>query len=185
MAVTRRNRADLCLALCAILGALLAIFLWIPADSGSGLIETVRRQTRVGDALGPTVAASFILFGGVLILLRPATSSARLLGENIAYILALLVGFAVCIALMRWTAPLFVQMTYGIEADYRPLRDTAPWKYLGFAAGGWTMVFGMIAIAERRTSWRAAIIAAGAVLGLIAIYDLPFDDLLLPPNGDV
>lgn len=185
MAGTSRNRADLGLALFAILCALLAIFLWIPADSGSGIVETVRRQTRIGDALGPTVAASFILAGGVLTLFGRNGTAARLWWENIWYIVALLLGFALCFALMRWAGPALVIMTHGEGAEYRVLRDTVPWKYTGFIAGGFVMVFGMICGAERRLSWRAALIALAAVLALIAVYDLPFDDLLLPPNGDV
>jgi hypothetical protein len=29
------------------------------------------------------------------------------------------------------------------------------------------------------------LVGALVVLALVAIFDLPFDDLLLPPNGDV
>jgi hypothetical protein len=185
MASKPRSRADLALAVLAILGAILAIAIWIPSDSASGLIETVRRQTRVGDALGPTVAASFILFGGLMLLLRPVVSEARLTGQNLTFLLLILAGFALCIALMRWVGPLAVQLFAGPEATYRDLRDSAPWKYLGFLAGGWSMVFAMICRGEGRLSWRAALIAVLACLALIAVYDLPFDDLLLPPNGDV
>lgn len=185
MATPLRNRADLGLALFSILFALLAIFFWIPADTGSGLIENVRRQTRVGDALGPTVAASFILLGGVLTLLSRSASTAQLWWENLAFLFVLLAGFGICIAAMRWTGPLMVMMGQVEGAEYRFLRDTPPWKYMGFGLGGWLMVFGMISRGERRFSWRAAIIAICTVAGLIAVYDLPFDDLLLPPNGDV
>jgi len=185
MASKPRNRADLALATLAIISALVAIFLWIPADSASGLIETVRRQTRVGDALGPTVAASFIVLGGVLTLARPGRSTACLIGRNLVFLAILLSLFAVCIALMRWGGPMAVSVFAAEGTEYRVLRDTAPWKYIGFIAGGGLLVFAMIARGDRRLYWRAALIAILACLALIAVYDLPFDDLLLPPNGDV
>ncbi|MEM9319977.1 MAG: hypothetical protein AAGA70_13380 [Pseudomonadota bacterium] len=180
-----RNRADFVLALIAILGAVLAIGLWIPFDTDSGLTETVRRQVRVGDALGPTVAAGFVLLGGLVLLLRKAPSLANFSDRNLTFLVMLVVGFAICILVMRWTGPAAVAIFGDEAAVYRNLRDTAPWKYLGFLLGGWLLVFAMIARAERRLSLRAGVIALIAVLALIAVYDLPFDDLLLPPNGDV
>ena len=180
-----RNRADIGLAVAAVLAAVIAIFVWIPADSDSGLVETVRRQMRVGDALGPTVAAGFILLGGLMVLLRPTGSAARIRPDNLLFLAVLLLGFAVCIALMRWTGPATVAIFGAEDTTYRNLRDTVPWKYLGFVLGGGLMVFAMIARGERRVSLRAAVLALLACLALVAVYDLPFDDLLLPPNGDV
>jgi len=52
------------------------------------------------------------------------------------------------------------------------------------AGGGDTLVAGVIGLGERRASPRALLWGALAVIGLIALFDLPFDDLLLPPNGD-
>lgn len=180
-----QSRPDRILALCAIIGAVLAIAVWIPLDTASGLVETVRRQVRVGDALGPTVAAACILGGGVLLLVRGGAGTPPIAPRNMAFLALLLGLFAVSIGLMRWTGPAAVALLGGEVETYRNLRDTAPWKYLGFLAGGGVMVFAMIARAERRVSWRAALIAALACLALVALYDLPFDDLLLPPNGDV
>ena len=47
------------------------------------------------------------------------------------------------------------------------------------------IVTGIIAVLERRLSRRGVITGICAVLVLIAVFDLPFDDLMLPPNGDV
>ena len=69
--------------------------------------------------------------------------------------------------------------------EYRILRDTVPWKYTGFVIGGILLVFSLICFVEERLSWRALLISIGAVVGIILLYDLPFDDVLLPPNGDV
>ena len=72
----------------------------------------------------------------------------------------------------------------GGETPYRVLRATAPWKYLGFALGGTVMTFGLIALSQHRPSWRLAALAFVATLVIALLYDLPFDNLLLPPNGD-
>lgn len=185
MSPDSRSRADRALALCAILGALLAIAVWIPLDTDGGLVETVRRQVRVGDALGPTVAAAFVLAGGVILLTGGGAPTRRIEPRNLAFLALLLALFALSIGLMRWTGAAAVAL-FGSDGDtYRNLRDTAPWKYAGFLLGGGVMVFAMIARAERRMTLRAALVAALACIALVALYDLPFDDLLLPPNGDV
>ena len=66
----------------------------------------------------------------------------------------------------------------------RQLRDTVPYKYLGYLAGGIVMVGGIVAVVEQRLARSAAAAAVLAVLVHIVLYDLPFDDVLLPPNGD-
>ena len=115
----------------------------------------------MGDALGPTVAAGFILLGGLMVLLRPAGSAARIRPDNLLFLAVLLLGFAVCIALMRWTGPAAVAIFAAEDATYRNLRDTVPWKYLGFGLGGGLMVFAMIA--RGRTAPEPAGRGAGAV----------------------
>jgi hypothetical protein len=47
------------------------------------------------------------------------------------------------------------------------------------------MIAGSVAQIEGRITLRVLLIACLAVAVLIAIYDLPFDDLMLPPIGDV
>ena len=46
------------------------------------------------------------------------------------------------------------------------------------------MVFGVIRVVENKITHSAAWVAALAVLALVLLYDVPFDNLLLPPNGD-
>ena len=65
------------------------------------------------------------------------------------------------------------------------MRDTAPWKYIGFILGGVVLIAGLIALVEGRVSLRGVVLGLMATFALIVVYDLPFDDLLLPPNGDV
>ena len=69
-------------------------------------------------------------------------------------------------------------------AEYRPLRDTAPWKYLGFGLAGTLLVTSLIAFVERRFRWQMLIVGLGSTVVLAMVYDLPFDDLLLLPNGN-
>ena len=65
------------------------------------------------------------------------------------------------------------------------LREVIGIKHIGFLIGGMIIVGGMIAVLERRLSRRALMIGLIWSLVLILVYDLPFEDLLLPPNGDV
>ena len=91
------------------------------------------------------------------------------------------------LVLMVFTGPVVVESINGLGGEigtYRQLRDTVPYKYLGFAAGGFVLVFGAIRVVENRFSMAAAGVAIGAVVVLGFIYDVPFDNLLLPPNGD-
>ena len=84
---------------------------------------------------------------------------------------------------MRWGGPSLAEAMTG--QDYRPQRDTVPWKYLGFLMGGTTMIAALIFVVERQVRWSRVLIALGVTLFLALFYDVPFEDLLLPPNGDV
>lgn len=180
--MTDRHRS-VALALGVALFALVLLFGWIPNDIHTGIVERVRRRTVIGDALAPTVAGVVLLLGAaVLFAERRREATGSISGESLRFLLSLLALGAVSFALMRWTGPAVAALA-GVE--YRPLRDSVPWKYLGFVAGGWVMVFGLVTMVERRPSLRGALTAALMVALLIAVYDLPFDDLLLPPNGDL
>ena len=95
----------------------------------------------------------------------------------------LLQSLLLSIMLMRWAGPEVTELITG--QDYRPLRDTVPWKYIGYLMGGTSMIASLIFLAERRFRWSRLLIALGVTVALILFYDLPFEDLLLPPNGDV
>lgn len=169
--------------------ALLLLFVWIPLDSDTGQIEKVRRQVAIGDALAPTVAAVFLLIGGGLLMLLegksdtpPAMDPASM--KFVARVFAMLI---VSFLVMRYTGPLAVEVVNsmrGSDLEYRLLRDTAPWKWLGYVLGGTLAICGTISLSEGRLSLRALVVALLAIAAMIAIFDLPFDDLLLPPNGD-
>lgn len=204
--------ADRWLGLLALAIGILILFVWIPLDVDTGIFEKARRSVVLGDAFAPAVAAALVAVGGCLLLLesRPRLSrsvgrsteqsaspspglapdsspgpTASLTLDNCSYLLATLFVIAISLLVMRYAGPVSVSLFGDDGASYRLLRDTAPWKYVGFVAGGVLLVAALISRVERRVRFRFLMIGLIAVLILIAVYDLPFDDLLLPPNGDV
>lgn len=179
-----RINQDIVLGVLAVLFGLGVMFLWAPVDSDTGLAEKVRGRWSIGDALAPTAAGVLILLSGLGIVaagLRVG-GAATLTSSNALY-LAKLLGILV---------PTFLAVRYlgdGIASvfglEYRPLRDTVPWKYLGFVLGGGGMIFVLISLMEHRIALSRLALALAIATGLALIYDLPFEDLLLPPNGDV
>ncbi|MFK7754737.1 MAG: hypothetical protein AB8B51_19600 [Sedimentitalea sp.] len=183
--MTTHSRANLVLGLSCVAFAAATALIWVPLDTTTGLIETVRRRTSIGDALAPTIGAAFIGLGGLLVLREARANHQPTLNRaNLAYVAALLGLLIGVFAIMRWAGPLAVLLS-GEDTPYRALRDTAPWKWIGFGLGGTVLITTLISTVERRLNLRAVIIALCTVTALIAIFDLPFDDLLLPPNGDV
>ena len=188
--MTKRPRSNLLLGLGVLIFAALLLGVWIPADVQTGLIEKVRRQVTIGDALAPTVSAIFLIISGALLVLterntegQPAPSL-RDLGFS-ALLLSVIVAGLLVMRLAGPAAVALVNLQQGTELEYRLLRDDAPWKYIGYLLGGSGMIAGVISLVEGRLRPRTLLIAGVAVVVMAAIYDLPFDDLLLPPNGDV
>jgi cytochrome bd-type quinol oxidase subunit 2 len=180
----RFHPANLVLGIVFVAAALLIALVWVPLDSATGLIEKVRRQVTIGDALAPTLAAGFLLFGGVIVAFFESAKSARTLTlSNIVFVLSLVTLIGVSFGWMRWVGPAIAALV--TDDGYRPRRDMIPWKFIGFGLGGVCLIAGLIALVERRLSWRGLVVGLVATAVLIAVYDLPFDDLLLPPNGDV
>lgn len=186
----RTSRNNLYLGIFVLGFAVVLLAIWIPLDTQTGIIEKVRRQVVIGDALAPTVAALFLIIGGVLLVLteRNAPDQPKPAGSAIAFTAILLAIICVNLIVMRFAGPITVSLInalQGGELEYRLLRDTAPWKYIGFFFGGTMMISGMITVVEGRFSPKALVAGILAVIAMIVIYDVPFDDLLLPPNGDV
>ena len=180
------------LGLIALTASILIAFVWIPLDVETGLIEKVRRSVQIGDAFAPTVAAFMIGLGGLLTLLARSEPNAQAsnldspsLLDHFQYALVSLLFIAIGLSLMRYSGPLVVALFNTESVEYRLLRDTVPWKYVGFIFGGTFLVTALIAWTERKLKWAHVLTGFATTLILIAIYDLPFDDLLLPPNGDV
>lgn len=181
------TKTDLVLSIIVLILALLFLFVWVPMDIESGIFETVRGRTEIGDAFAPVMAGVLLLLGAVLLYVeaRRSPGLTRFELSSFYYIIALIAGYAIVTIITRYSGPLAVTLFGTEDETYRNLRDTAPWKYIGFSLGGFVLVFGLISVIERKPTLLSALIAVGAVSALIAIYDLPFDSLLLPPNGDL
>jgi len=174
----------------ALLAAVM-LFVWIPNDIETGVVEVYRRQVNIGDSMAPTVAAVALLvvslLMGVFSFFRPLASSAAPLDQRSFSFLARIGGVIVLsLVIMTYAGPLLVAIVnlFGDVGIYRHLKDDLPYKYAGFVLGGLSMVAGVIMVVENKLSRHSLWIAAAAVLALIVIFDLPFDDILLPPNGD-
>lgn len=176
-----RISPDIWLALFFLVSAILIVFVWIPMDTGTGLVEKVRRKFEIGDALAPTVAGTVIFIGAVLVLLRPSHNKS-LSSRNLSWMATLLGFFTVSLILMRYAGPIAASWT---ELGYRPLRATPPWNYIGFMIGGTLMIGGLTNLVKRQLSFKDFAIGFVASLFIALLFDLPFDDLILPPNGDV
>ena len=184
------NRLNLILGWSVVVFSLLLVFVWIPLDTETGIVERVRRQVIIGDSMAPMIAGIFLLVGGALLLSfeRNASDQPKIDPLNLGIVVLIATVLAAGFLVMRFAGPVAVELNNlvtGEDLEYRLLRDTTPWKYMGYFLGGVLSITGIISLAEGRLSVRAAIVAICAVLAMIAIYDLPFDDLLLPPNGDV
>ena len=187
----RGATSDLVFAVIMAVVAVLALAVWIPADVETGMIEKFRRQTYLGDAFIPVLAAGGVLVASVILivdhLLRsPAdeTQPSRPGREGLGFFAVLAGIIAVSLLLVFYAGPVAVWLFADDGATYRLLRETVPYKYVGFVLGGFTMVFGAISLIEGRIHASRAIAALMAVVLLLLVFDAPFDSLLLPPNGD-
>jgi len=183
------------LAIFFIVASSLTLFIWIPLDIETGVIETFRRRVNIGDAMAPTVMAVAILvvsvFMGVMAIVRPGEKAGEdaegLDKQSFLFLLRLMAVLVVGLILMVNLGPLGVDMvnTLGGEiGTYRNLRATYPYKIIGYVVGGFVLIFGIISAVENRFTLNAALISVAAVIVITFLYDVPFDNLLLPPNGD-
>lgn len=177
--------SDRWLGLFFITFSLALIFIWIPLDVETGYLEKVRRSVILGDSLAPTVAGLIMLLGGLMLLFKPSgESEVGLSRQNLVWLFLLLLLIVLSMVLMRYAGPV-IAVLLNVEEGYRPLRDTLPWKYIGFLLGGTFLTFSLMTLVDRHFSWLRLVIALIATLLIAMFYDLPFDNLLLPPNGDV
>lgn len=186
---------NLALGLVCTAFALLTVLVWIPHDVSSGVIVHERGQTNIGDAMAPTAWCYAMGALGLLLVLtslrsRSAAKSAVAAGPgitaaNVRFLALLIFILVVSLVLMRYAGPALVALLHALGAnvtDYRSLRDTIPWKYLGFVIGGTTLVTGVLALIEGKLRARQILLAVIAVIVIALIIDLPFKHLPLPPN---
>tara|TARA_R110000796_G_scaffold67892_6_gene155804 strand:+ start:5487 stop:6047 length:561 start_codon:yes stop_codon:yes gene_type:complete len=185
--MTRPNLIrDLCVAGFGLGLALVLLLIWIRLDVETGLIEEWRRTIRIGDALLPTIGATGLLLSALWIaiaaLRHPDIEPAITFSATFFWIV--LAVHLVSFVLMFWTGPLLVRLFAADGATYRLLLDTVPWKYAGFVAGGTFMIFALKSLIERKTTFNSLWIAFVATAVIALCYDVPFDNMQLPPNGD-
>jgi len=159
---------------------LLILFVWIPLDTDTGFIEKVRRSWVIGDSLAPSISAVIISLSALWLIFSAQLGNATKPPDaiDIYFVLKFFLLLVAALLIMRWAGPLLIE-------DYRPLRDTMPWKLIGYMAGGTVMVSGLICFVERKVTLKRVALGFLITLAVALIYDLPFEDLLLPPNGDV
>jgi hypothetical protein len=106
-------------------------------------------------------------------------------GNSLAFLLQASGITTVSLAIMYWGGPLAVELFGpGGDVGYRQMRGSYPFKLVGFALGGFIMVYLITALVEGQFKRTRVISSLLAVAALIVLFDLPFDSVLLPPNGD-
>ncbi len=176
------------------LASLLTLFVWIPLDIETGVIETFRRRVTIGDAMAPTIMAVAILVVsvvmGILTVFEPAENSSDvkedLDKQSFVFLARLVIVVSIGLVLMVYLGPMVVDLinTLGGEiGSYRNLRATYPYKLIGYVFGGFVLIFGIISVVENRFSMNGALVSIIAVVVITMLYEVPFDNLLLPPNG--
>jgi len=180
------------LGLIALAFSLVGLFVWIPLDVETGLIEKVRRSVVLGDSLAPAVAFGVIALGGLLTIAdgfrqqKHTTEKTDFsIKTHVAYAAKLLLAFVVFTVVLRYSGPALAALWPDNDTPYRLLRDTVPWKYTGFVLASVFLITAISSWMNNRFSWRFVIVSLLISLLIIALYDWPFEDLLLPPNGDV
>ena len=167
-----------------------ALAFWVPTDIDSGIIEKVRRRYQIGDMLGPVTALLIMLVGGIWLATSQQNKPVKGVGK--ATVMLLIFGGVVALSLLviRWAGPGAVALAEMVGiidqgTGYRPLRDTLPWKFTGFLLGGGMLIASLSSLADRQWSWQRLGLGILIAFVLGALFDLPFEDLILPPNGDV
>lgn len=190
----KNERWTIGLAVFFIITSALTLFVWIPIDIETGVVETFRRRVNIGDAMAPTVVAAAILvvsiLMGIMALIRPSPNLMVKEGldkQSFNFLSRMIITLGLGLSLMLYAGPLvvdFINTMGGEISTYRQLKDTFPYKFIGYSLGGFVLVFGLVRLIENRSSLSAAWAAIIAVLLLTLLYEVPFDNLLLPPNGD-
>jgi len=178
-------------------GALLALFVWFPADIPTGFFHTnaIGRE-EPGDAFFPIILALLLLLLSVLHLSmslfrswqgRAAPVTGELTVQNFTFLGAFMVIMVISLAIMYWLGPLTVaalNIIGWLDTSYRALSDTAPYKFIGYVIGGFVMTITLIAWTEGRIRWVSVLSVLITLTIAILIFDLLLKNVLLPPNAD-
>lgn len=173
--------------------ALLALFVWFPADIRGGFYHVnAIGKTEPGDAFFPVLlAVTLAVLSGVQLLLSllrgaPATGG-RLTARNLRFLATFVAICGLGLLIMYALGPVTVWLLRELgllDAQYRNLTDTAPYKYLGYLAGGFLMTLALIAWTEGRIRLVAVITVLAVQAVAILIFDGLLTNVLLPPNAE-
>lgn len=178
----------------ALVLALASLLLWFPNDIGSGFLVSNRAGIREpGDAFFPVLLAWTLLLLSVVQLsgaltekFRQATGG-KLTWANLRFLVLLYAIIFAALALMYWLGPVVtgaLRHAGIIDQTYRELVDTAPYKYIGYLAGGFLMTLGLISWAEGKLRLRTLLTVVLVLASLVLIFDVSLRNVPLPPNLD-
>ena len=181
-------RSDIWLGLLILAFALISIFLWIPLDSETGFIEKVRNRYIIGDSFAPTLASILMALSALnmIVIVKSGKHDFDLTAARSLFFFMMI--FAGCLVLMRYAGPATISVIDLFTTQdwtYRLLRGTLPYRYIGFLIGGTTLIAGLGWFMDGQISRRIIIRSFIIAFLVAAVFDLPFEDIILPPNGDV
>lgn len=185
----------------ALVAALLALVFWFPNDIKGGFVDKgVTDAAEPGDAFFPFILGALLLvlsaiqlFGAVF---RPADPiivdgveipTGHLTLENLKFLLKFYVVIGIGMLIMYWLGPLVVDAMRGLgvlDATYRQLVDTAPYKYIGYVVGGFLMTMTLIALTEGQVRRNAVVTVIIVIALLIFVLNGLLHNIQLPPNAD-
>lgn len=162
------------LATCALL------FVWLPSDIETGVLEKVRRRWTIGDAMLPTIATYIMAAAGLWLMLKPKPADDVIAAAKGIWQPILMIILSLLI--MRYLGPALAEL---VNMEYRLIRNQFPWLYIGYVVGGGGLIFLLSCWEEKRWSWRRLWLSLAIALIFALLLDLPLEDVQLPPNGDV
>ncbi len=178
-------------------GSLLALFVWFPADIPTGFFFTnaIGRE-EPGDAFFPIILATLLAILSAIQLIsalfkkntqdEPSVPAVLTL-RNLRFLVIFVAIMGAGLSVMYWLGPMTVALlkAWGIiDADYRQLTDTAPYKYIGYVVGGFLMTIVLIAWTEGQVRPRSILAVLITLSVAIIIFDVVLKNVLLPPNAD-
>lgn len=177
--------------------ALWALFMWFPVDIPTGFffVNSIGRE-EPGDAFFPIILASLLAgLSAIQIILSwrnrrsnaEADETGRITLLNLKFLAIFLAVVGTGLGFMYWLGPLTITVLNAaglLDGTYRNFSDTAPYKYLGYVAGGAVMTLALIIWAERRVRPVAVITVTGVLVVAILLFDVALRNVLLPPNAD-
>lgn len=196
---TKRRKApdpwDIGFGAVVLAASVLALTVWFPADIPTGFfhINAIGRE-EPGDAFFPIILAALLAVLSTIQLAQaiwrgrdPAIPRGELTIDNLRFLALFLAIVGGGLAIMYGLGPIIVTALSALgdlDATYRQLSDTAPYKYIGYVAGGFAMTLALIAKTEGRIRWAGVVTVGLTLIVAILIFDVLLKNVLLPPNAD-